>query len=122
MIILVTGSRDFNDGSLMENALLNIAHGDVVVLHGGAKGADSLAGKIAQFHEWEVREFPAQWDVHGKAAGPIRNQKMVDEKPDVALAFPVGKSTGTRDCMARVRKAGIPLIVVGEPGGFLPLT
>ena len=45
MIILVTGSRNFDDGSLMENALLNIAQGhvDVEVIHGGARGADTLA-------------------------------------------------------------------------------
>lgn len=123
MIILITGSRDFDDGSLMENTLLNISHGydDVTVVHGGAKGADSLAGKIAEFHGWDVVCFPAQWDIHGKAAGPIRNQQMVEYGPDIAVSFPIGQSRGTRDCMNRVRKAGIPVVVVGEEGGFLPL-
>lgn len=123
MIILVTGSRNFDDGSLMENALLNIAQGhvDVEVIHGGARGADTLAQKIADFHGWTCTAFPAEWNVYGKAAGHIRNQKMVNYGPDVAIAFPVGTSRGTRDCVRRARKGGIPVVVVGEEGGFLPL-
>ena len=50
-------------------------------------------------------EMPADWTKHGKAAGPIRNQKMLDECPDLVVAFPGGK--GTADMVRRAMKAGI---------------
>jgi hypothetical protein len=51
--------------------------------------------------------FPAKWDEYGKAAGPIRNQEMVDSKPDLVLAFWDGRSPGTLDAIKRAVLAGI---------------
>lgn len=70
-------------------------------------GVDLFCYRWAQRVGLDVREFPADWDTHGEAAGPIRNQEMIDENPDmeVLLVFPGG--AGTSDMTRRARKAGI---------------
>ena len=56
--------------------------------------------------------FKAEWDKHGKGAGHIHNQQMIDEgKPDIVLAFPGNR--GTADMIKRSKKAGLPVTVVG---------
>ena len=59
--------------------------------------------------------YRADWDTHGKAAGPLRNQAMIDDA-DMLVAFPGhGASRGTRDCILRAKFKGLPVIVF-EPG------
>ncbi|RZT87487.1 hypothetical protein EV383_4412 [Pseudonocardia sediminis] len=49
------------------------------------------------------------------AAGPRRNARMVTEhKPTHALAYPLGDSAGTNDCLRHLRAAGVP-VKVWEP-------
>ncbi|MCK9598287.1 MAG: DUF2493 domain-containing protein [Sphaerochaeta sp.] len=119
--ILVTGSRNLGgDGAYVRmrrafrDELLNAKATSAVIIHGGANGADSIAGWIAEEMGWPVEVHLADWEKHGKAAGPIRNQEMVDAGADVCLAFPVGESRGTRDCMRRAEKAGIRVVVFGD--------
>lgn len=124
MRILVTGSRNYSDRQRMFDALndTRILNGEpepFIVVHGGASGADTLSGEWVKFMNSRgvpvVEEVhPAEWAKHGKSAGPIRNQKMVDLGADLCLAFPVGESRGTRHCMSRAVAAGIPLRVVTE--------
>jgi hypothetical protein len=40
-----------------------------------------------------VEAHPADGKKHGRAAGPIRNQKMPEEKPELVVAFPGGRGT-----------------------------
>jgi hypothetical protein len=76
------------------------------VMHGGATGADALAHAWALEREVRVTTFNADWKHQGKAAGPLRNQRMLDEgRPDLALATPGGK--GTADMVRRARAAGV---------------
>lgn len=82
-----------------------------VVIHGYAQGADSLARIWVEGTNGEVLHAPfrADWRTHGKAAGPIRNQRMIDEgKPDLVVAFPGGK--GTADMVRRAAAAGLPVV------------
>jgi len=58
-----------------------------------------------------VEVHDANWQKHGNAAGPIRNQEMVDLGADVVFAFPLGESRGTNDCIQRAVKANIPVMV-----------
>lgn len=71
----------------------------------------------AQWELWglPVEAHPADWRSCGRAAGLIRNQRMVDLGADLCLAFPLGESRGTWDCVARARKAGIEVRII-EPG------
>jgi hypothetical protein len=81
-------------------------HGPTLIIHGCANGADEWADYWADVNNVPHRAFPADWNKHGKAAGPIRNQRMLDEgKPDMVIAFPGGR--GTADMVRRARTAGV---------------
>lgn len=133
MRILVCGGRHFSDRSAVARALApykpkpitNIAEHKII--HGGASGADQLAGEWAECFGVPFREFPANWTdlSHADAvirtrhdgtkydakAGSRRNQRMIDEgKPDLVIAFPGDR--GTADMVAKARKAGIEVIEV----------
>lgn len=111
--ILITGSRYWGDARTINGAILEHIEGldprEVTVVHGSAPGADSLAAYAAECYVTNVEAYPADWRTHGKAAGPIRNQKMVDLGADVCLAFPEAGSRGTWDCVKRAKAAGIPV-------------
>jgi hypothetical protein len=120
--ILVTGSRNWTDLHTVEVALrkayLQLGRGalpdQVVVVHGGAAGADSCAAVLAPRMGFQMEEHRADWSKHGRAAGPICNQQMVDAGATVCLAFPLGKSIGTRGCMRMAAQAGIPVVNYGD--------
>ena len=102
--ILVCGGRDFRDKEFVFYALDRI-NPDIVV-HGGARGADSLAGEWCQARGKEERVYPARWNIHGKVAGPLRNREMLKEELDGldgVIAFPGGN--GTRDMVSIAKKA-----------------
>ena len=73
--VLVTGSRQFNDGQAI-NTVLNLL-GPGMIIEGGARGADSLAASWAIENEVHHACFPADWDSQGQAAGRIRNRNML---------------------------------------------
>jgi YspA, cpYpsA-related SLOG family len=114
MRVLVCGGRDFSDADLLCRELDCIhAHTPISgIIEGGAAGADDLAAK------WSAKtglpqgvRFYADWAKHGRAAGPIRNQRMLDEgKPDLVVAFPGGR--GTADMVRRAKKAGVEVLEV----------
>lgn len=113
--VLVTGSRDFTDVSIIQSALADERPGSMLVIHGGARGADSIAGQLAR-DAYGVHEVivPALWDKNGKrAAGPMRNAAMLDLKPDVVLAFfkQGAANIGSNQC---VREAEYRHILVKE--------
>lgn len=118
MRLLVCGGRDFSDTSHAYHALdkLHRTHGIGVVIEGDARGADRIAGYWARRNRVDNLKFRADWGKDGRAAGPIRNQRMLDEgKPDMVLAFPGGR--GTADMVNRARAAGLPVqheVLVGE--------
>lgn len=108
--ILVTGSRTWTDADVILAALREHAAGatDVVVVHGGAAGADRLADQIARERGARVERHPADWARHGRAAGFLRNQKMVRLGADVCLAFIHNASRGATACADTAQAAGIP--------------
>lgn len=124
--LLITGSRNFGSQGSSDIALMRTALKDarcrlagvgfdrIILVHGAARGADQLAASIGKSMGFTLEPHPAQWDVHGKTAGPIRNKEMVELGADLVLAFPRGSSRGTRGCMALADKAGIEVINVTE--------
>jgi hypothetical protein len=114
MRILVTGSRNWNDGTAVEAAIVTAVRelGDrispVTIVHGGARGADSIAESVAHKYRLNVECHPAAWDTRGRAAGVIRNSEMVNAGADVCLAFIKDQSRGASHCAAAAEKAGIP--------------
>jgi YspA, cpYpsA-related SLOG family len=114
MRVLVTGGRDFSNRELLFEILdrLHAAHTFTVLIHGDANGADRLAGEWGVARGVTVEAHPADWKKHGRAAGPIRNQKMLEENLDLVVAFPGGR--GTADMVRKARKTEIDVFVV-EP-------
>lgn len=109
MILLVTGGRDYIDKVAVDNVLntIHAKHRIRYIINGGAPGADALASLWAIDHGVELLEYPANWEAYGRAAGPIRNQTMLDRgRPDAYHAFPGGR--GTADMVQRCKRAGVP--------------
>src|SRR5687768_3912921 len=112
MRVLVCGSREFPDNDFLWTFIRGLDGTDTVIV-GGARGPDRQAERCARARGVPVEVYPAPWEEHGKAAGPIRNQQMIDEgKPDMVVAFHDGESKGTADMIRRARKAGIFTYVV----------
>ncbi len=106
--LLVCGGRDVTDTGWVFSTLdrLQKAYGFDVVIEGDAKGADRIAGYWARKNRLTNLKFPANWEQHGKRAGPIRNQQMLDEgQPDMGVAFDGG--IGTYDMIRRLKNAGV---------------
>lgn len=116
MRLLVCGGRFYRDECKVFHELhcLRVQHGIEVVIHGDATGADSLARKWAGEKGIPEARFPVtkeDWSHIGKSAGPIRNQKMIDDgKPTQVIAF--GGGNGTADMIRRARRAGLPVIEI----------
>jgi hypothetical protein len=109
--VLICGGRDYADYGAL-SAWLDHFSGETpiaVVIHGGALGADSMAEQWAQERGIAVLRFDADWQKHGRAAGPIRNKQMLDEgNPDLVLAFPGGR--GTANMIEQSKARGVPVI------------
>jgi len=111
MRVLVCGGRNYTNYKSL-SAALNGLHIDVLI-HGAAAGADSLADRWARMNGVQREAYPADWDTHGKAAGPIRNKQMlVEGKPDFVVAFPGG--TGTANMVKQAEAAGIRVLRVAQ--------
>lgn len=137
MIILVTGSREFGSYDAVawglvhaRKAFLSSEWETIVLRHGACSrkdpdtgdelSADMLADLFVRKSmrgEWKIQARPADWDTHGKAAGFLRNQAMLDEElPDVCVAF-LRKDLpcrGTRDMMERCYRVGVPVLAVSR--------
>lgn len=129
LLVLVTGSRAWGDERLIHAQLdrARMTGRLACVLEGGARGADRIAGLWARACGVERVTMPADWSAHGRRAGVLRNQAMVDwalaarsERgwQPCCLAFPLPGSRGTWDMVGRCRAAGIPVRVV-EAGGSI---
>lgn len=117
--LLVCGSRDWDERGVI-GAVLNGLHSYLydfdVVIDGGARGADTKASMWAMANGINTQTYLADWDRYNAAAGPIRNQRMLDEgKPDLVAAFinkPLDESKGTKHMVGIARVAGVKTIVV----------
>jgi hypothetical protein len=108
--LIVCGGRDYTDSRAVYWALDQVRAfrgGVAKIITGGARGADRLAEDWAEQNGAEVQVFEADWETHGKAAGPVRNQAMADAGADACIAFPGGR--GTADMIRRAKAAGIPV-------------
>lgn len=131
MRIIVTGSRDIpaDCADAVQDAIWHAIYANVrnrepvTIIDGGCPtGADELARQLVRalrsFHyQIEGETHPADWAQHGKAAGPIRNQNMVEMGADQCIAFfyEGAGNRGTTDCATRAAAAGIPVQRVHVP-------
>jgi|SRR5271157_5180938 len=118
--VLICGGRHYADFERIKSDLIALGGKAAieVVIHGGADGADCLGALAAQELEIPTIAEHADWKKHGNAAGPIRNQKMLDlYSPTLVLAYPDPESRGTWDMVRRAKKDDIEVrIVQGKAG------
>lgn len=110
MRILVTGGRHYADIATAREVLSAYKNEDVTIVQGGALGADTLCVAVAKELGFSIETHPADWGKYGNAAGPIRNQEMVDLGADMCIAFPGGR--GTEDCLRKAEQKGINVLRV----------
>lgn len=113
MKVLVCGGRDYSDSKGLYLVLDSFHKVTPIslLIHGAARGADQLAANWASSRGIPLEAYPADWSLHGRAAGPRRNEKMLYEgKPDKVIAFPGGR--GTAHMVGIARKAGVQVITV----------
>lgn len=98
--VIIAGSRGFSNYKLLKekcNEYLREKRKEynIIIISGGARGADTLGEKYAQEEGFSLEVFPANWNKFGKSAGFRRNEQMA-EVADALIAFWDGKSHGTK--------------------------
>lgn len=121
--LLVTGSRDWPLSVIVSTVIahewLQWGKPPLTLVHGGAKGVDTFAAEsidtafVAEdgSKPFKIERHDALWDVHGKAAGFIRNAEMVALGADLCIAFVLNDSPGAMHCLDLAEKANIPCVV-----------
>lgn len=112
MRILITGSRDWTNWSLIWDILNRQAKINCTLVHGACpKGADKMVDEWAGCQpDITVERYPAKWDEYGKRAGFVRNVQMVQLGADVCLAFIKDSSKGAMMTARLAEQAGIPTV------------
>lgn len=118
MKILVTGSRDWDDPTVIRRGLeravrlLCVPAQSVTLIHGACRGADLIAEKEALVMGMKSEGYPADW-TKGRSAGFIRNITMLALRPDLVLGFPrSSRSRGTMHCIMGAINLGIAVLVM----------
>jgi len=116
MKVLVCGDRHWDDGSIVMKRLRELPRGTRIIT-GGALGADYWAEETTRrFTGFKLTVVKADWFKYGKAAGPIRNKKMLDMEPDLVIAFhnDIENSLGTKNCIKEAEKRGIEIELISK--------
>ena len=114
--ILVCGSRTWKDYSIIFRILKEYKEmGYIHLIEGECRGADIMSRDAWTALGGKVVAVPAEWDRYGRAAGPIRNSKMLEMVPDVVIAFHgnLKESKGTIDTVSKATKMGLKVKIVG---------
>lgn len=116
MRLLICGDRNWDNLAAIKAVLQEIGPTNIeYIIEGGARGADFQAAVAAQCLSIKIKEFPANWKVYHRAAGPIRNTQMLREgRATHVIAFHdnIANSMGTTDMVKQARAAGVPVKVL----------
>ena len=110
MKVIIAGCRDFHDYGILLDAIQESKMDITIVVSGGAPGVDTLGEQYADEMNIPVHVYEADWDKHGRAAGPIRNRKMA-ENAEALIALWDGKSKGTKNMIETATKKGLLVYV-----------
>lgn len=125
--VIITGSREYRNARIITKVMraLYTELGNYKFRHGKAKGADTLGAFIYTnvLGLKDINEYPAQWDVYGKAAGPIRNRLMLDTEIEnegnssiIVIAFPLENSIGTYDMIEYAKECNVEVRIYDVNG------
>ena len=115
---LIAGSGTFNNFNLMKEKMDHFLKNkkDVLIISGGARGADSLAEQYANEKGYKLLVMPAQWDKYGKSAGYRRNEQMHNAlacfENRGCVLFWDGKSKGTQHNIPLAQNNRTPIRIV----------
>lgn len=114
--LVIAGSRDFNDYTLLSKAVDKhlgdkVDNAKIIIISGTAPGADQLGERYAKERGYKLECYPADWGHYGKAAGPVRNMNMANVADDV-IVFWDGESSGTKNMIETAKAKNIPCTVV----------
>lgn len=113
MRVIIAGGRDFNNYELLKEKcdLIFSNNKPDEIVSGCAKGADCYGEMYAAENNIPKKVFMADWDAHGKAAGPIRNRQMAEYATHL-IAFWDGKSRGTKNMIDTAKEFNLPTRVI----------
>lgn len=113
MKVVIAGGRDFSNWEAFHDwmALIPAWLYITEVVSGGAAGADTLGEQYAIRYNIPLKIFPADWEKHKRAAGPIRNAHMA-EYGDALIAFWDGKSRGTKNMIENMKKRDKHVVLI----------
>lgn len=111
---LFSGSRHWDDPYRVQAVIDELPPEAVIVVGDCPTGVDRTVRDHAADLGRATEVHAADWSAHGKAAGPLRNQQMVDAGADEAHFFITAAARGTRHCLDAARRAGIPTHVHQE--------
>jgi hypothetical protein len=122
VVILVTGSRNWIDEQKIRDVLERFRGRFVLVIHGAAPGADTIAHRVAEALGYWIEPHPADWRTHGKKAGMLRNADMVARLVELSaadyechvFAFPLPGSRGTWNCVHKAEAAGFEVEMIRD--------
>src|SRR5690606_4428366 len=81
---------------------------NLIIVSGAARGGDRLGENWAKENGVEVKQFPAEWDKHGKSAGMIRNKQMAEYATELLLIWD-GESKGSAHMKKEAEKRGLKI-------------
>jgi len=108
--VLICGDRNWTNPTPIQSFLSTLPPGSTIIT-GGCRGADKIAEELATDMGIPVSTYPADWSQHGRAAGPIRNLRMLTQgKPDLVVAFHdnLEHSKGTKNMLKQATEKGVP--------------
>lgn len=113
MRTIIAGGREITDYEEVCRAILFSNFDITEVVSGKARGVDTLGEQFAKEFNIPIKEFPADWNKHGKAAGPIRNCEMADYVGDEGALIAIwdGQSRGTKHMIDYATKKGLKVYV-----------
>lgn len=125
--VLVTGDREWRNVAIVKAELMKLPDGSILI-HGACRGLDLMVDAVAKTtlrrRRFDIRPYAANWKQFGRAAGPIRNQQMLEEEHiaedpiNLCLGFhdDIINSKGTKDMMIRSILVGIKTRLVTSSG------
>ena len=111
--VIIAGCRYYNNyeeaKAFIDFCLSNIRkENEIVILSGGARGADAIGERYAEENGFSIEKYPADWEKYGRSAGPRRNRQMA-EICDYVICFWDGESKGTRSMIKFAKQLNKPI-------------
>ena len=111
--VVIAGCRDYNNydeaKAFIDSCISNIRkQNKIIIVSGGARGADALGERYARENGFEIERHPADWEKHGKSAGPIRNKEMA-QIADYVICFWDKRSRGTKSMIDFAKEHNKPI-------------